>query len=146
MGERMDVMSYTNTFIHISADCPAESSVVPVSGRAKRTAYEIEYELLANNPYKFTEKQLIYEIHIRHKHLPEEHVNNHAEEIWAELFKKPHPCLRASQLPKKFGWGIHYDENGRIAIFGMESEEYLAFTTSGEDKPVLLPAMRSRRA
>ncbi|GIP21661.1 MULTISPECIES: DUF6157 family protein [Paenibacillus] len=139
-------MSYTNTFIYIAEDCPVETSVVPVSGRAKKTAYEIEYELLSKNPYKFTEEDLLYEIHIRHKELPEDYVSSHADEIRAELFKKPHACLRASQLPKKYGWGIHYDEQGRIAIYGMETEQYREFTQPGEGKPSLLPAMRSKRA
>jgi len=34
------------------------------------------------------------------------------------LLSKPHPCLRASMLPKRYGWGVHYDGNGRITLYG----------------------------
>ncbi|RUT29909.1 hypothetical protein EJP77_13945 [Paenibacillus zeisoli] len=139
-------MSYTNTFIIVSADCPVITSTVPVSSRAKKTAYEIEFDLLSRNPYRYNEKELIYEIHIRHKDLDASYVTSHADEIWEELFRKPHPCLRASQLPKKFGWGIHYNEEGRIALYGIDSDEYQAFLEPGEGKPTLVPAMRSRRS
>ncbi|USB31909.1 DUF6157 family protein [Paenibacillus sp. YPG26] len=139
-------MSYTNTFIVVAPDCPVTASKIPVSSRAKKTAYEIEFDLLSGNPYRYNEKELIYEIHIRHKELEEAYVLNHADEIWEELFRKPHPCLRASQLPKKYGWGIHYNEEGRIAIYGMDTAEYGKFTEPGEDQPTLLPAMRSRRS
>lgn len=138
-------MSYTNTFIIVSADCPVTTSKVPVSSRAKKTAYEIEFDLLSSNPYRYNEQELIYEVHIRHKDLDTSYVSSHAEEIWQDLFKKPHPCLRASQLPKKFGWGIHYNEEGRIALYGMETDEYSDFTATGEGKPAIVPAMRSRR-
>ncbi|WP_433943131.1 DUF6157 family protein [Paenibacillus sp. SN-8-1] len=139
-------MSYRNTFIVISTDCPVTTSTVPVSSRAKKTVYEIEFDLLSNNPYRYTEAELIYEIHIRHKELEEAYVLAHADEIWEDLFRKPHPCLRASQLPKKFGWGIHYNEEGRIAIYGMDTDEYGRFTEPGKGKPTLVPAMRSRRS
>lgn len=142
--KEVNAMSYTNTFIQVSLDCPATSSIVPVSKRDKKTAHEIQYELLSQNPYKFNHEDLIYEVHIRHKAISEEELINHATEIRDQLFQKSHPCLRASMLPKKFGWGVHYDQDGRIAIYGMESNEYRQFVT--EDRNVkLLFAMRNSR-
>lgn len=32
--------------------------------------------------------------------------------------------LRASALPKKYGWGVHFDKNGNAALYGRESQEY----------------------
>jgi hypothetical protein len=69
------------------------------------------------------------------------------EEIWNELFSRNHPCLRASLLPKRFGWGVHFNSDGKIALYGKESHQYDHFTTQGEENAVkLLPAMRNKRA
>lgn len=52
-------------------------------------------------------------------------------------------CLRASDLGKKYGWGIHYNEDGRVAVYGRETDAYQAFADAGELK--VLKAMRSSR-
>jgi hypothetical protein len=39
-------------------------------------------------------------------------------------FSKGQPCLRSSPLVKTFGWGVHHDSNGRIAIYGLGQEQY----------------------
>ncbi|WP_313640454.1 DUF6157 family protein [Paenibacillus sp.] len=44
-----------------------------------------------------------------------------------------HPCLRASLLPKRFGWGVHYNTEGKISLYGKESPEYVYFISQGED-------------
>ncbi|WP_281279667.1 DUF6157 family protein [Paenibacillus lentus] len=69
----------------------------------------------------------------------------HRQHIWDALFSKAHACLRASQFPKKYGFGIHYDAEGRIAIYGMETPEYERFVQSGDELTLLLNRMRSRR-
>ncbi|QSF46767.1 DUF6157 family protein [Paenibacillus tianjinensis] len=138
-------MSYINTFIRVSADCPVETGVVPVTSRPLPPAHVIQYELLAGAPYKYTHEELLYEIHVRHKQIPEEERTARKNEIWAELFSKKHPCLRASMLPKRFGWGIHYNEDGKIALYAKESPEYNQFTSGADDGLTLLNAMRSKR-
>ncbi len=60
------------------------------------------------------------------------------------FFAKPQACLRASPLTKRYGWGVHHDDEGRIAIYGVESEEYGRLAASGE--LTVTPAMRNRRA
>ncbi|WP_054939991.1 DUF6157 family protein [Paenibacillus ihuae] len=138
-------MSYINTFIRVSADCPVETGVVPVTSRPLPPAHVIQYELLAGAPYKYTHEELLYEIHMRHKQIPEEERTARKNEIWAELFSKKHPCLRASMLPKRFGWGIHYNEDGKIALYAKESPEYNQFISRTGDGLTLLIAMRSNR-
>jgi hypothetical protein len=39
--------------------------------------------------------------------------------------------LRASDLGKKYGWGIHSDHEGHVALYGVETAEYRRFV-SGE--------------
>jgi len=41
-----------------------------------------------------------------------------------EYFAQPRACLRASPLPKAFGWGLHYDADGRITMHAVDSAEY----------------------
>ena len=54
--------------------------------------------------------------------------------------------MRASPLPKRYGWGVHYDHEGRIAIHAVESATYEHLVHGGEGGPKLLKAMRSKRA
>lgn len=138
---------YKDTLILVSADCPAEYGAVPGGGKAGKPAHVIQYELLAERPYHYTHEDLLYEVHVRHKGVPEEELASRGEQIRAELLAKPHPCMRASMLPKKFGWGVHFDAEGRIALYGKESPEYQAWAeASGPNAPKLIPAMRNKRA
>ena len=138
-------MSYTDTFILVSADCPATCGEIPQGRGGVETLPMIEHELLTRHPYHFTEKELIFAKHVRQRGISAKEVSQNRETIWSGLFQKPHPCLRASQLPKRYGWGVHYDSKGRIAIFAVESKEYAAFTKGNASGPKLVPAMRNKR-
>lgn len=138
-------MSYINTFIQVAHNCPVTKSVIPVSRNGGKPIHVIQYELLSQNPYHFTHEELIYEVHVIHKNIAKDEVEARGELIRAELFQKKHPCLRASMLPKKYGWGIHYDSRGKIALYGMETTEYHEFVQSESDRIKLLAAMRNSR-
>lgn len=59
------------------------------------------------------------------------------------FFSKGQPCLRSSPLAKRYGFGIHCDAEGRVALVPLGSAEYRAFL---EDKGVKkIKAMRSGR-
>src|SRR5262245_35390565 len=137
-------MSYTNTFILVAPDCPVTRGVVPTARGARQPVHLIQYELLTAHPYRFTHEELIFEVHVRHKGLSQGEVRARRAEIWAELFGRPHACLRASALPKRYGWGVHYDADGKIAIYALESEEYRRFAAGTGAR--LLSALRSKRA
>ncbi|GBG06305.1 hypothetical protein PAT3040_00827 [Paenibacillus agaridevorans] len=50
-------------------------------------------------------------------------------------------------LPKKFGWGVHYNDEGKIALYGKETEKYQNLLKAGEAGELELQAgMRSSRA
>jgi hypothetical protein len=61
-----------------------------------------------------------------------------------EFFGKSHACMRASALAKTYGWGLHFDSDGRVALVGVETDRYreLASDTSLSHTR----AMRSKRA
>jgi hypothetical protein len=139
-------MNYYETFIQVAPDCPVTRAVVPVARGKKKPVHVIQYELLFKSPYTYTQEELIFEVHVRHKAIPTGEVKARRQEIWQALFAKPHACLRASLLPKQYGWGLHFDSQGKIALYPMESREYQEFVTSKRDGVKLLAAMRSRRA
>ncbi len=52
-------------------------------------------------------------------------------------------CFRASPLVKNYGWGIHYNDQGKIAIYDVKSEIYNQLLN--QDKITKLKGMRSKR-
>lgn len=138
-------MSYTGTFIQIADDCPAREAIVPASTRDKKPVHLIEYELLSKQPYTLTQEDLIFQVHIQRSGITDNELRVRGDAIREELFRKSHPCLRASALPKKYGWGAHYDEQGRIALYAVESDDYKKLA-SPEGDLKQLKAMRSKRA
>jgi hypothetical protein len=47
-------------------------------------------------------------------------------------------------LPKRYGWGAHFDAKGRIAIYGAQTDDYRRFSTNNSLK--VIPAMRNRKS
>src|SRR4051794_27495346 len=142
--ETMKDMGYKDTFITVASDCPATRGTVPVFRGDRKPVHILQYELLAGRPYRLTHADLLFEVHVRHKGLPATEREARGQAIRAELLEKPHPCLRASLLPKKYGWGVHYDEHGRIALYPMESQEYRRLSRDG-GATLVVTALRSKR-
>lgn len=140
----MDV-NYYDTFIFVAPDCPATNAMVPPEKKSGMTKPAIEYELLSNNPYGFTQEELLFEVHVRHKMIPAGELEERRDELKEEFFKKSQPCLIASMLPKKYGWGIHFDTEGKAALVPMESVEYEVFVKNDSAGLKLLAAMRNKR-
>lgn len=137
--------NYYDTFITIAADCPATTGTVPSDKKDGKTKAGIEFQLVFEHPYEYTQEDLLYEVHIRHKGIPQEELAAKGTQIRDEFFQKPMACLRASMLPKKFGWGIHFNKEGKMALVPMESGLYQQFVGGGQGDVKLLPAMRNSR-
>ncbi|MEQ2526682.1 hypothetical protein EKG37_03800 [Robertmurraya yapensis] len=130
-------MSYKNTFIKVSEDSPITSAVVPLPRNGKSTIASIEYDLVSKSPYKYTQDDVQFQTYL---------IKNQIEstnELREQFFSKPKACFRASPLVKKYGWGIHYDADGKIALFEVESENYNEFLHM--DGVTVLKGMRSKR-
>ena len=135
-------MSYTNTFITVAEDCPVTVSEIPTSTRAKKPLHLLQYEVLMAHPYMYGHEALIFEVHLRKEGL-EQLSQTEKDQLWDRLFSKGHPCLRASALTKRYGFGAHYDEHGKIALYPMESETYQNFVNDPATKK--LSGMRNTR-
>jgi hypothetical protein len=131
-------------FIEIAPDSPTQISIVPQDKGDKRSIATIEYELLSGKPYAYTLAELKFATHVQHKQIPAEDLQVHRQQFWDDFFAKPYACMRASPLTKKYGWGAHYDFQGKIAIYPVESKAYQRMLNDASIKK--FSAMRSKRA
>ncbi|MEQ8675155.1 MAG: DUF6157 family protein [Aggregatilineales bacterium] len=136
-------MAYINTFIKIAPDSTATEADVPTSNREPTPIHILQYQLLTEKPYHYTHEDLTFEVYVRRQGFSAQELDARHDEIWHDLFQKGHPCMRASSLTKKYGWGAHYDDAGKIAIYPVESDEYQQYADNADD---VLFAMRSKRA
>lgn len=95
--------------------------------------------MLHNHPYQYTSDDIFFTVHAIRKEIGE---SEHAEER-EKFFSKGQPCFRASPLTKQYGWGIHSDQDGKVAMYGAESEEYKNLVADTSVKKV--KAMRSKK-
>ena len=129
-------------FIEVAPDSPAAKSIIPK--RDKPSIATIEYDLLSSKPYGYTLAELKFATHVQHKQIPAAELKAHSQQLRDAFFSKPYACMRASPLTKKYGWGAHYDKDGKIAIYPVESKEYQRFVKDKNIKKY--SAMRSKRA
>jgi hypothetical protein len=133
-----------NQFIEIAPDSPTDKAIVPQQKNGKPTIATIEYELLSSKPYGYTLAELKFATHVKHKQIPPAELKAHGEQLREAFLAKPYACMRASPLTKQYGWGAHYDEKGRIAIYPAESKEYKRFVADKFMRKFF--AVRSKRA
>ncbi|MBD1422097.1 DUF6157 family protein [Sphingobacterium chuzhouense] len=112
--------NYVNTFIAVAEDTKVACGTIPPSRGDKKTVAEIQYELLAKNPYKFTSDDVLFQVFADRNDLTE----TEYEQAREQFFSKGQPCFRASPLTKTYGFGIHCDDQGKMATYGMETPEY----------------------
>ncbi len=132
-------MSYKNTLITISEDSKVSSAKVPVIKNEKPTIAYIEHDVINNNPYKFTQEDVQFKTYLTKNQMEAEN----SAELREQFFSKSKACFRASPLVKNYGWGIHYNNQGKIAIFDVNSEMYNQLLK--QDDITKLKGMRSKR-
>ena len=131
--------NYYDTFIEIAEDCPAKKGEVPPIREHNKTVAHIQFDLVHNNPYKFTSDDVLFQVFAHKNNL----LPGAYEQARIQLFSKGQACLRASPLTKRYGWGVHYDKDGRIAIYGCETTAYKKFSRDQSLK--VIKAMRSSK-
>ncbi|MDI7774237.1 DUF6157 family protein [Asticcacaulis sp. EMRT-3] len=132
-------MHITNTFITVAEDCPASQGLPPPERDAGPTIARLHYDLLSEHPYEYDIDALNFEVWCRRNHIADAVRDTHRE----AFFSKGHPCMRASPLTKTYGFGAHYNDAGKIAIYPVDSVAYRKFLTSGGHR--IEPAMRNAR-
>ncbi len=131
--------NYKNTFIEIADDCPANAGEIPPLRGEKKSLANLQFEMVHQNPYQYTSDDVLFSVFASRKGLQK----NEWDEQRDMYFSKGQPCFRASPLTKRYGFGIHNDKNGKIAMYGVETEEYAKFVSNKSIKKI--KAMRSKK-
>jgi hypothetical protein len=133
----MHSTNYFSTLILASPDCAANAGTVPTK---PNTIAAIQYEMLLASPYQMTSDDLLIAVEARRKEVKRDKL----AEFKMVFFSQPRACLRGSPLVKSYGWGIHHDADGKVALVGRETGQYKALVDDRDVKKVA--GMRSRRA
>lgn len=95
--------------IEVAEDYLEKYAQEPPNGNTK-TIPRIEYELLIASPYNFTERELFYEVHVVHRNRPHLKIDTYN--------------IKRSLLVQSFGWGLHRNSEGKLALVALESDRY----------------------
>lgn len=135
----MHTTNYVDTFIELADDSPVDHAVEPPA-REQPTIAQLHYELISQHPYALTSDDVVFATYARRAGIP--------EADWPDartrFFSKGQPCMRSSPLGKRYGWGVHSDADGRVALVARESDDYARL--AADTAIAHTKAMRSRRA
>lgn len=135
---KVHTTNYFNTFIEVAEDTKTDCGTKPAA-KEKKTVAEMQYELIVKNPYKYTSDDILFKVFADRNDLTKAEYKQARE----QFFSKGQACLRASPLTKTYGFGIHFDSDGKIAIYGVETPEYEKYIADKNLKKV--KAVRSKR-
>ncbi|MCG8385316.1 MAG: DUF6157 family protein [Cytophagales bacterium] len=136
---KIHTTNYQNTFIEVALDCPASAGEMPPLKGDKKTIANYQFEMLFEHPYEYTSDDVFFKVFAIRNEIPE----NEWKEARDMFFSKGQPCFRSSPLTKRYGWGVHSDANGKVALYAVESKAYQQLLENGEIKKV--KAMASKR-
>jgi hypothetical protein len=136
---KVHTTNFQNTFIEVAEDTPVTNAEIPPIKGDKKTVANIEFEMVSKNPYKYSSDDVLFQVFADKNDL----TKSEYEKAKEQFFSKGQACFRASPLTKRYGWGVHNDENGKIALYGMETPEYQKFLKDKNLK--IVKAMRSSR-
>jgi hypothetical protein len=131
--------NYYDTFIAIADDSKANKGEVPADKGHNKTAAGLQFEMISKHPYQYTSDDVIFAAYAHRHDLTENELN----ETRKQFFAKGQACLRASALGKRYGWGVHSNADGKIALYGCDTPEYRDYLNQKGIKVV--KAMRSKR-
>ena len=128
----------------VAEDSAAQAATPPPPGRAGPSVAQVQYQLLLAEPFRWTENDVLFESWWRRQDAAESASATEKEQARAEYLARPRPCLRASPLPMRYGWGLVFDDGDRVALCPVESPEYRALAAGAGDVEVQ-KSFRSRR-
>ena len=99
----------------------------------------IQFDMIRSQPYTFTSDDVIFNTFAVKNDIANSELVSERE----KFFSKGQPCMRASPLTKSYGWGVHCNIDGKLALIGMETDAYEQFVNDESLEHV--KAMRSKR-
>ncbi|MDO6391592.1 DUF6157 family protein [Pontibacter sp. BT731] len=136
---KVHTTNYFDTFIEVAEDTKAACGIKPPSKGEKKTIAEMQYDRIAKHPYRYTSDEVLFQVFADRNDLAEAEY----DQARAQFFSKGQACFRASPLTKTYGFGVHCDSDGKMAIYGVETAEYGEFVADKNLKKV--KAMKSSR-
>ena len=110
MNKEKQNKELVNTLITV-AESSSKTSIIPESKSKKETVKEVLFRILNEYPYHYKQYELFYEVHINQL--------KKSKELKLEKYK-----LQRSELCALLGWGIHGNNEGKLALVPVESSEY----------------------
>lgn len=130
--------TYVNTFIAVADDCTAAYGREPKTRESSPTIARLQYDLL-RQPYRYSQSDILFEVYAVRGNIPK----SQRAAMRQKFFSKGQPCLRCSPLGKTYGWGIHFNAEGKAAIYGVETTMYRTLSQDASLKHT--KAMKSKR-
>ncbi len=144
MTTKLHSTNYADAFIRIAEDCPVATGTTPPDRGGKPTVAGLQHSMLFRKAYSYTSDDVVFATSAAGRALDAAASTAEHKQARETFFSKGQPCLRASPLTKQFGWGVHSDAKGRVAIYAVDSPEYRTFAAN--TKLTQLTAMRTKRA
>jgi|SRR5690606_9067835 len=135
---KIHTTNYFNTLITVAEDCKAELGLFPPE-KDKMTIANFQFDLLRKQSFAYTSDDVLFKIFSIRNDISDSETA--AEK--RKFFSKGQPCLRTSPLAKTYGWGIYFNEEGKIKLIDSSSDEYQKLLKDEDIKKV--PAMRNKK-
>ncbi len=123
----------------IADDSPSLAGEIPPVKGDKKSIANLQFEMIHKAPYKYTSDDVLFEVYALRNQI----TKSERKKAREAFFSKGQACFRASPLTKRYGWGVHCDANGKIALYGAETGEYKKLVD--DNKLVKVKAMRSSK-
>ena len=143
MNKPIHTTNCFDTFIRVAEDCPARFGEEPPPRAGQPTVAGLQYAMIVKGPYKYTSDDVIFATSASGREFDAKATKAERSAARAAFFSRGQACMRASSLGKRFGWGVHANSEGRIAIYAVDSERYHAFAR--DPNLTQTRAMRSKR-
>jgi hypothetical protein len=135
-------MGYVSTFISATDGGPAQ---VPPTSRNGPSVASVQHELLTAQPHALTQEDLLFETEVRRRWTPQQ-LEPRRDELRAAFSERRRSDLRSSPLVMTYGWGLLFDEHGRIALVARGTREYERLESGQVDGIRVLRPLGARRS
>lgn len=136
---KIHTTNYFNTLIEIAEDSKTTSAIIPTLKSDKITIAYFQFDFINRNKYVFTSDEILFEAFVRKNDITVVEKENAKK----QFFSKGQACFRCSPLAKNYGWGFHFNNEGKVAIYSADSEEYLNLMQ--DEKITKVKAMRNKK-
>lgn len=116
---KVHTTNYFGTFIAVAEDCSTPMGLVPPEKPVPTVAW-LQFQRLWDQGYRWTSDEVLFGVAATKNGW----TDAERDQRWSEFFSQGQACFRASPLTKTYGWGVHFDAQGKMALVGRGSPEY----------------------